>query len=371
MQPTYRVDDPSALLSPSLLIFTDRLDQNARSMIAMAGGADRLRPHAKTHKMPAIIQCIEGLGIHKHKCATIAEAEMIAQAGGRDVLLAYPLVGPNVARMADLVNRYPETTFRALVDDRDAALLLSDAMQSSTSKPFSVLIDLEVGMGRTGIAPEQAEALSREVAAMPGLSIDGLHAYDGHIRETDPEARSQAAQPGIEATLALRDRLQKAGIAADRLVLGGTPTFPVHAALQAPGVECSPGTCLLHDKGYGQRYPDLPFTPAAVLLTRVVSRPRPDRLCLDLGYKAVASDPVLTERVRLLELPDATIVGQSEEHLVVETSQTDRFPPGSPLYAIPAHICPTFALHAFAYVIEDGQATDRWPVLARDRVLQA
>lgn len=369
MHPTYRLDDPSALLSPSLLIFPKLLRQNARSMIAMAGGADRLRPHVKTHKMPAVVRLVEDLGIHKHKCATIAEAEMVAQAGGRDVLLAYPLVGPNLARMAALVDRYPETTFRALVDDRDAAQALSDAMEDAMLGPFSVLIDLEIGMGRTGIAPDRAFELARDVAAMPGLSLDGLHAYDGHIHDIDPEKRLRSARPGIDATLALRERLGAAGIRADRLVLGGTPTFPIHAALQVPGVECSPGTCLLHDAGYGHRYPDLPFTPAAVLLTRVVSRPRPDRVCLDLGYKAVASDPP-GDRVTLLDLPDAVIVGQNEEHLVVETSHAGRLPPGTPLLALPTHICPTCALHAFAYVIEDGQLADRWAIAARDRILQ-
>ncbi len=369
MNPTYRVDDPSTLLSPSLLIFPEILRRNAQTMIEMAGGAERLRPHVKTHKMPEVVRALEEMGIHKHKCATIAEAEMVAQAGGKDVLLAYPLVGPNIARMVALVDRYPETTFRALVDDRDAAQALSDAMVGSTRGPFSVLIDLELGMGRTGIAPERAFDLALALTAMPGLHLDGLHAYDGHIHDPDPEQRLRAARPGIDASLALRERLRARGIKADCLVLGGTPTFPIHAALREPGVECSPGTCLLHDHGYGSRFADLPFTPAAVLFTRVISRPRPDRVCLDLGYKAVASDPK-GDRVRLLDLPDAKIVGQNEEHLVVETPESDRLPPGTALLAIPTHICPTCALHAFAYVIEDGRVTDRWAVAARDRVLQ-
>jgi D-serine deaminase-like pyridoxal phosphate-dependent protein len=151
--------------------------------------------------------------------------------------------------------------------------------------------------------------------------------------------------------------------------MGGTPTFPVHAALEAPGVECSPGTCILHDAGYGASFPDLPFTPSALLLTRVVSRPRPDRLCLDLGYKAVASDPPMTSRLRLVELPEAAIVVHSEEHLVVETPRAGEFPVGRTLLAIPGHICPTSALHRKAYVVEGGALVDDWEVAARDRVL--
>lgn len=368
MNAAYRVDDPSSLLSPSLLIFRERVVANARAMVEMAGGPERLRPHVKTHKMPALIRLLEGMGVRKHKCATIAEAEMVARAGGADVLLAYPIVGPNLGRMAALVEAYPATTFRGLIDDVESARALSEAMHRRGLRGLPVLIDVEVGMGRTGIDPERAFDLARVAAEMPGLTLDGLHAYDGHIREVDPAERLRAARPGLDAVLSLRDRLWASGLRADRLVLGGTPTFPIHAALRRPGVECSPGTTLLHDTGYGDRYPDLPFTPAALLLTRVVSRPRPGRVCLDVGYKAVASDPQ-GDRLRLLGVPDARLVGQSEEHLVVETPHADELPPGTPLLAIPTHICPTCALHAFAYVIEDGEVVDRWEVAARDRVV--
>jgi D-threonine aldolase len=150
--------------------------------------------------------------------------------------------------------------------------------------------------------------------------------------------------------------------------MGGTPTFPIHATDLTPGVECSPGTCVFHDAGYAEKFPDLPFTPAAVLFTRVVSQPRPGRVCLDLGHKAVAADPV-GPRLTLLGLPDATLGGQSEEHLVVDAPGADQLTPGTPLLAIPTHICPTCALHSWAYVLEDGEVVDRWEVKARDRVL--
>jgi D-serine deaminase-like pyridoxal phosphate-dependent protein len=158
------------------------------------------------------------------------------------------------------------------------------------------------------------------------------------------------------------------GLAVPRLVMGGTPTFPVHAALDEPGIECSPGTCTLHDIGYATRYPDLPFTPAAVLLGRVISQPRPGRICLDLGHKAVAADPP-GARLTLLDVPDATLGIHSEEHLVVETPDAARFVPGTPVLALPTHICPTCALHRRAYVIEDGDLVDEWEIAARDRVL--
>jgi len=364
----YALKDPSELLSPSLLIYRDIVERNLQGMVELARGADRLRPHVKTHKMADIVQMAIAEGITKHKCATIAEAEMVAASGGTDVLLAYPIVGPNVKRFARLAFAYPETTFRAVVDDADAARHLSRSL-GGVEKPIPVLIDLEIGMGRTGIMPgPAAEALYQLISTLPNLTPDGLHAYDGHIHDTDVEMRRKAVKPGQEKTLALRDKLLASGFPVPRLVMGGTPTFPIHAELDVPGVECSPGTIVLQDHGYATRYPDLAFTPAALLLTRVISRPRPGRLCLDLGHKAVAADPS-GPRVHLPDIPDAKYVGHNEEHLIVETDLDGQFPVGSALLAIPTHICPTSALHRQVYVIRDGGLVDQWEVQARDRVL--
>jgi D-threonine aldolase len=364
----YPIHHPEELLSPSLVIFVDLVKRNLEAMVAMAGGADRLRLHVKTHKMPALIHLAESMGIRKHKCATIAEAEMIAASGGADVLVSFPIVGPNLERFARLVEVYPDTMFRATVDHPESARALSSAMKRA-DQPTPVLVDLEIGMGRTGIAPgDPAFDLYSLVADLPNLKPDGLQGYDGQIRDKDPADRRRSAAPGIEAVHLLRDRLLAAGLPVPRLVMGGTPTFPIHAEDRTPGVECSPGTCVLHDAGYLEKFPDLPFTPAALLLTRVVSLPRPGRVCLDLGHKAVAADPV-GPRLTLLGLPDATLGGQSEEHLIVEAPTADELRPGTPLLAIPTHICPTCALHSFAYVIEDGKLVDRWAVKARDRVL--
>jgi D-serine deaminase-like pyridoxal phosphate-dependent protein len=368
MNPSYRLTDPGSLLSPSLLVFRDLARANLQAMIAMAGGPQRLRPHVKTHKMPALVHLAQHAGVTRHKCATIAEAEMIAEAGGRDVLIAFPIIGPNLARLARLVWNFPETTFRVTVDDPQAARALSDAL-SGPEQPISVLVDLDVGMGRTGIAPGPlAEALYALVADLPGLEPGGLHAYDGHLQVAELSERRRAAEAAREGVLALRDRLIARGLPVPRLVLGGTPTFPAHAGLDGEGIELSPGTSLLYDTGYGTKFADLPFTPAALLLTRVISRPRPGRICLDLGHKAVAADPA-GPRVRLLDLPDATFAMHSEEHLVVETPRADEFPVGTPLLAIPTHICPTCALHRRAYVIENGELVDEWEVAARDRVI--
>ena len=168
----------------------------------------------------------------------------------------------------------------------------------------------------------------------------------------------------------LRATLEKKGLPVPRFVLGGTPTFPVYAKMSFPGQECAPGTCFLHDHGYGSRFADLSaFKPAALLLTRVISQPTANRITLDLGYKAVASDPPAGKRCVLLNVPDYEPVLQNEEHFVVETPAADRFAPGDEVYALPTHICPTSAMHRQAVVVENGAVTGAWEIVARDRQL--
>jgi D-serine deaminase-like pyridoxal phosphate-dependent protein len=334
----------------------------------MVGDPARLRPHVKTHKMRAIVAIQEAMGLHKHKVATIAEAEMTAAAGGRDVLVAYPLVGPNPERFARLVRAYPATTFRALVDDFDMTRALAKAA-AGLDRAVPTLVDLDVGMGRTGIAPgKEAARLYELIGNLPTLEPDGLHAYDGHLKITDPAERRKVSDEGMKPALELRERLIAEGHHVPRTILGGTPTFPVHAASTVPGSECSPGTSTLHDHNYASKYSDLPFTPAALLFTRVVSRPRAGRITLDVGHKAVAADPV-GDRLVLPDLPAATLGGQSEEHLVVETADAAKYPPGTHFLAIPTHVCPTVALHQRAYVVRDGEVVDEWEVTARNRVV--
>jgi D-serine deaminase-like pyridoxal phosphate-dependent protein len=370
MDPLYLLRDTSAVYTPALLFYKDLIRHNIARAIEMAGGSGRLRPHVKTHKTREIARMELDAGITKHKCATLAEAEMLAQVGAPDVLLAYNMVGPNCGRLARLVQKYPQCRFSVLADHAAGARQLSDAL-AAAGAAVDVLLDLDVGQHRTGVAPgEAAAALYESFARLPGLRPGGLHVYDGHNHQESFAERQDAALRGLEPVLALRDALEKKGLPVPRLVVGGTPTFPVYVRLDLPGLECAPGTCFLHDHGYGSRFADLSgFRPAALLLTRVISRPTATRLTLDLGYKAVASDPPAGKRCVLLNVPDCEPVLQNEEHFVVETPAAERFAPGDEVYALPTHICPTCAMHQSAYVVEDGRVTGTWEIAARNRVL--
>jgi D-serine deaminase-like pyridoxal phosphate-dependent protein len=366
----YAIRDTSAIYSPALIFYKELILRNIDHAVTMAGSVSRLRPHVKTHKTREIVHLELAAGITKHKCATLAEAEMLASCGVPDVLLAYNLVGPNCGRMARLARAHPGCRFSVLADHPDTLPPLSEAMAGATQM-VEVLIDVDVGQHRTGIAPgEEAVTLYESIGRLPGLQPGGIHVYDGHNHQESLAEREAAVQQQLEPVLVLRSRLEKKGLPVPRMVMGGTPTFPVYARLDVPGLECAPGTCFLNDHGYGTRFADLAgFAPAALLLTRVISRPTPTRITLDLGYKAVASDPPAGKRFRLLNVPEYEPVLQNEEHLVIESPAAANFRAGDEVFAMPTHICPTCALHREAYVVENGQVTDRWNIVARDRVL--
>lgn len=365
----YEIKVTSEIYSPALVLFPTIVEENLDKMIAIAGNADRLRPHCKTHKMSEVVKMELERGIDKHKCATFAEAEMLYQAGVRDIFLAYNIVGPNIGRVVKFCQQFPDAKLSISVDHPKPLAELSDAV-SAAGLTVDALIDIDTGQHRTGLpAGQQAIDLYGQIVAAPGLNAGGLHVYDGHQHQVSKVDRTAAVMKEWEAVIPFRDQLLEQGYPVPRIVAGGTGSFPVYAEIDDPTIELSPGTCVFGDSGYGTNFPDLQFTPAAVLLTRVISRPTDNRITCDLGYKAVASDPAMANRVVFPQIEDAKLVLQNEEHLVIETDQANSYQPGDELIAIPHHVCPTSALHKQVFVIVDGQLSERWDVIARDRWL--
>ncbi len=369
MDPRYHIADTSQIISPALVVFRELLADNLQRMLEIAKRPERLRPHCKTHKTREIARMELELGIIKHKCATFAEAEMLADAGVRDIFLAYNLVGPNIRRAVEFMTRFPGVSFCVTADHPRSIAALGEAMDTANRR-IDVLLDIDVGQHRTGVAVgSRAAELYRQIAVTPGLRAGGFHVYDGHQHQESRDDRRVAVLAEFNKVRDFRDSLVAAGQPVPKLVCGGTASFPIYAELDDPTIELSPGTCVLNDVGYGEHFPDLVFAPAAVMLTRVVSRPASDRITLDLGYKAVASDPPAGKRLFFPDLADAQQVLQNEEHLVLQTSRANEFQPGDELMAIPRHICPTCALHRQMFVIAGGELVDRWDIASRDRWL--
>ncbi len=366
--PWYTIENAAELDSPSLIIYKDRVQHNIGEMIRIAGSSDRLVPHVKTYKMIEVVHLQRQVGITRFKAATIAEAEMVAQAGAAFVLIAHPLVGPKAERLVQLQRRYPLVQFATLVDCQEMAAHLN-AIGEAHETTLSVWVDINNGMNRTGHLVNEAllefYLTLHQQKHYPRLHCDGLHVYDGNLRQPEFAERKQAVDAAFEPVADLVQRLQRAGVPPPMMICGGTPSFTSHVLRES--VYCSPGTCVFSDWGYGESLPEQPFQWAALLFTRVISKPRPGYITTDLGHKAVASENPLNHRVKFLNLTDYELVSQSEEHLVLSIRAWDAVIIGDVLYGVPYHICPTVNLYNEVYVANGNRVTETWQVVARNR----
>jgi len=361
----FTIDNVDQLDSPALVFYPDRIAENIALLKNSIDDIDRLRPHVKTHKSAAVSLLMLEAGISKFKCATIAEAEMLGSCLAPDVLLAYQPVGPKVARFIALINKFPATLFSCLVDNQTSLQELSVAAEEAGIK-IPVYLDLNVGMNRTGIPPGvQALDLYKRLLLTSGLRLMGIHAYDGHIHDAEIERRKSQWQAVWDDILAFKKSITDLHLPEPVIVAGGTPTYPFYAAQQQ--IECSPGTFILWDKGYQDAFTEQNYLTSALVISRVISLTGINKITVDLGHKAVAAENELAKRVFFLNAPNAIMIGQSEEHLVIELNVDHGFAIGDVLYGLPIHICPTVALHAYANTIYSHHFTDEWKITSRDR----
>lgn len=363
----FEIEDLNDLDTPALVVYPDRVKANIKLALEMVGDAARLRPHVKTNKSKHACQLMVEAGISQFKCATIAEAEMLAEAGAKDILLAYQPAGPKIRRLLSLVKKYPSVSFSCLVDNIDSATQINQAA-TEANVVLPVYIDLNVGMNRTGIIPgDDAVALYRFCHEASHLSLKGLHAYDGHIHDSDYDTRKQRCDEAFEKVKTLLKDITAFGFDKPVLVTGGSPSFPIHA--RRSEVQCSPGTFIYWDAGYVEKCKEQGFQPAALVVTRVISLPDATTVCTDLGHKSVAAENPIGNRVRLLNAPGLEPIGQSEEHLVLKAEKGHGYKVGDVLYGIPWHICPTCALYERAFTVENNLVSGEWRIEARDRKL--
>ena len=183
----YELKKTEEIISPSLIYYVDIIRKNIEKAIEKAGSPERLWPHVKSHKSLDLVKLQMEYGITKFKTATVAEAEMVAEAGAEQIILAYPLVGPNIGRYIKLAKAYPNSHFYAIGDDAGQLSGLSEACEREQIR-MDVLVDVNMGMNRTGVSIEKLEALCRFAAELPGIRLAGLHCYDGS-HEQDFEKR--------------------------------------------------------------------------------------------------------------------------------------------------------------------------------------
>lgn len=338
----------------------------------MAAGARaagvRLRPHAKTHKVPQIARLQLEAGAAGLSVAKASEAEVFAAAGAADLFIAFPVVGADKARR--LLALSERARLAVGVDSLEGARTLA-APFADAGRALDVLIKVDVGYHRVGIPPESAPLFALRLAETKGIRLRGLftHAGHGYLQETPEGVDAIGAIEGrtlAAAAAAVRTR----GVALEEVSVGSTPT--ARAAMGQEGVtECRPGNYVYHDGSQVALGTCGEDECALTVLATVVSVPAPGRAVLDAGSKTLSSDPlrprangfglVLGTHSRLSRL--------SEEHGVVEVAEGDSFRVGQKVRVLPNHACVVSNLHDRVMVVSGEAVVDEWAVAARGRVL--
>jgi len=359
----YRLKENQIIPTPNLLLYPELVLENINQICQLAP-SENLRPHVKTNKCAHIVQLMLEAGITKFKCATLQEARMLASLAVEDILIAFPIVGDQLNGLVDLQKEFPRSSIKIIVDSADGANQLQ-AISESNNLYQQIFIDINLGMNRTGVVIDQIDSLMEHIYLLRNIEIVGLHGYDGHIREESFQEREEQVKPGFDLLLEKVKFLEKQFNLSLKLVFGGTNTFPIYR--QYPFVECSPGTFTLWDWGYHTTLPEQTFQLAAMLVCRVVSKPNNDLLCLDLGYKAIASENPIDKRLQFLDKDNWIVFSQSEEHLVVQVPNAEWRDSkiGDLVYVIPYHICPTVAIYPNFHVVDNGLLTGQWKIISR------
>lgn len=353
--------DLSVVETPNLIINEGLVNANIQKAIDLVGDTSQLRPHVKTNKIVEVVQMMLQQGIKAFKCATIAEAEMVAMAGGLDILVAYPLLEPHLSRFVQLCQKYPNVKFYCLVDSETAL----QQMAHYQFLNFQVLVDVNIGMNRTGVTMAYLELFVEVFNQYQNINLSGFHMYDGHNNDSEVENRKALIDEAYRQVSQILANKFGQNLNQFLWVAGGSPTFHLWSKTNTQ-LQASPGTFVFWDEGYRAMFPDLDFDIAAFLVTRVVSIIDQNHFCVDLGHKAVAAENPLPRVVFPFE-KNIESVGHSEEHMVVKVPNSSIFRVGQVLIAVPIHICPTVALYENVLVFDGNSIDKQWHVLARKR----
>ncbi len=344
--------------SPQLLIDLDRLDANLRHLqqACHKTGVD-LRVHFKSLKCGSLARYLADRGVRSFLAAKLNEAEVLADSGIRDILVANEIIGPiKLARLTRLAQR---AHVRVCVDDASNVAEMGKAAREA-GVTLDVLVEVDVGMSRCGVEPgEPALALARKVQAEPGLRFVGLQGYDGHLQMLPDrnEVKTRCLQ-GLERLVSTRRLIEQAGIPVTVVTGAGTGTWEYAAGF--PGMtEVQPGSFLLMDCAYHAVRPE--FDCSLSILATVISS-RPGWYVLDAGSKAISKDfgtPTIKDH------NDEKVVKLSEEHTKVECGNPP--PVGTLREVIPAHCCATMNLHRQCVAVRQGRVEAFWPIEASGR----
>ncbi len=352
------IDD---LDTPALLLDGPASDRNLQKMAAFfADRKCRLRPHFKNHKCATLARRQQAIGYTVgFTCAKLGEAEVLAEAGIKNILVANQVVGQRkIARLVELAAKVDLTV--AVDDDRQAKAISRAAKAAGVT--VGVLVEVDIGMGRCGVPPgKPALELARQVVRRPGLDFRGLQAYEGHaVYVTDFDERARQVHESIDLAVQTRKLIEDHGIPVGVISGGASSTYRITGLIDGVD-EIQAGTYPTMDWRYHQLAPE--FEIAMSILTRVISK-RPGVAVLDVGTKGVGSE---FGPPRIKDHPDVEIpFPLSEEHSIVHNAPD--WSVGDLVHLIPSHACSTSNLYREIHVHEEGRVQDVWPIEASGKL---
>jgi D-serine deaminase-like pyridoxal phosphate-dependent protein len=355
----------TGLPTPALLIDLDVLEANIRTMGQLAADAGiAYRPHAKSHKQPLIAYQQIAAGAVGVCCTKLSEALVMLDAGVGDLLITSPVVTP--WKIALLAKRAREARIGVVVDSLRNVQALGTACADAGSR-LDVLVEIDVGQKRCGVAPDKASDIAIEVDRTPGLRFAGLQGYQGLLQlDADAERRLLGAKTANAILQDAAERVRRAGLPVDTLTGGGTGTIQIDIGMGGLN-ELQPGSYVFMDSRYASvDWGDgpIPFACSLFVLAGVVSTPMPGRAILDAGWKAISNDggnPVP------LDVRDARFRFAGDEHCALESDGPLGLSAGDCVRLRPSHCDTTINLYDHCFAFRGGEVVACWPIPGRGK----
>jgi D-serine deaminase-like pyridoxal phosphate-dependent protein len=354
----------SALDTPALLVDLDVMTANMRRIVdACRTHGVAWRPHIKAHKTPEIGRLQIAAGAIGVTCAKLGEAEVMADSGIGEIVIANQIVG--AAKLARLVALSRAADPVVCVDDVGNVAELNVAFEAA-GRRLRVAIEVNIGMNRAGVEPgAPVVALAREIASRPGLRFTGVLGWESHATTlADRDEKRRLVREAVGALVASARACEEAGLPVEIVSCGGTGTFPY--CIEQPGVtEVQVGGAIFSDMHYRRDY-HVDFTPALTLLTTVTSRPTPTRIVVDAGRKAMSGDAAMPEAIGLGAVAAMKL---SAEHTRIELANASATPRvGERLEFVVGYSDTTVHLHEEIVAMRAGRIEAIWRVAARGRI---
>jgi D-serine deaminase-like pyridoxal phosphate-dependent protein len=355
--------------TPALLVDLDRLSANLDRFATYARTADlALRPHTKTHKVPEIAKLQLDRGASGITVAKISEAEVMANAGIGDIFIAHEIIGSTkIERLSGLAER---AMLSVGVDSIEGASPLSMAF-AQHGRRLRVLIEVDIGLRRCGLPPDDVPDFARQINSLPGLSLGGIFAYPGHVYDArNPNEVAGLAAYECRLMGELAERIKHLVDGEMRVSGGSTPTAQ-HYHTECGLTEIRPGTYAFNDRSEIDRWAATPADCALTVLATVVSVPEQGRAVLDAGSKALAADlaKVSPGHGMLKEDNAAVLIKLNEEHGFLDLSHSDlKLRVGDKVEVIPNHACTVSNLFDEMLGVRGGDVIETWAVAARGMV---